>query len=70
MAQVLLWAGLAVVSFDTAAVLVLAVVRAAERVDARARAGRWAPRRAEPAWWPEFERAFADYVRAGDGGRS
>ena len=24
---------------------------------------------AEPAWWPEFERAFADYVRGGDGRR-
>jgi hypothetical protein len=21
----------------------------------------------EPAWWPEFERDFAEYVRAGDG---
>ena len=81
--QVLLWGGLAVASFAAAAVLVFAIVRMTERRDDKARVDR--PRRAgadrpgptarrfpwrgEPAWWPEFEREFADYVRAGDGRR-
>jgi hypothetical protein len=63
-------------------VLVFAIVRMTERLDDKAgvdRPGRadrrgpaaWRfPWRAEPAWWPDFEREFADYVRAGDGRRS
>ena len=70
MAHVLLWTGVAVVSFAAAAVLVLALVRVAERLGARAAARGWVPWRAEPAWGPEFERAFADYVRAGERRRS
>ena len=53
--QTLLWAGLAVASFAAAAVVVLAIVRVG------------AVLRREPAWWPEFERGLAEYVRTGDG---
>jgi hypothetical protein len=80
MVQALLWGGVAVASFAAAAVLVFAIVRVTEQPDDKAAvhrpadrpgpAARRFPRRAEPVWWPEFERAFADYVRAGDGRRS
>lgn len=66
MVQALVWTGLAVASFAAAALLVFAIVR----VSASGRTARRLRWRAEPAWWPEFERAFADYVRAGDGRRS
>jgi hypothetical protein len=74
--------GLAAASFAAAAVLVFALVRvAAPWNDARGverlgRPDRWcrAPRRfrrrGEPAWWPEFERAFADHVRTSAGRQS
>lgn len=77
MAPALLWAVLAVASFAAAGVLVLAVVRVTERLhdnDRAAGLGRPDPRDAgsrlrpsEPPWWTDFEREFADYVRAGDG---
>ena len=51
----LLCAGLAVVSFAAAAMVVLAIARVGPVL------------RREPRWWPEFERAFADYVRTGAG---
>jgi len=82
MIQALLWIGIAVGSFAAAAVLVFAMVRVTERRDDRAgfrravrtdvrmRAARQLRPRSEPAWWPEFERAFADYVRAGERRRS
>ena len=79
MMQALLCGGLAVVSFAAAAALVLAIARVTGQLDARAGAradGPAAPASlrtgsaAEPAWWPEFERAFADYVhRSGAGSR-
>jgi hypothetical protein len=59
--QALLWSGVAVASFAAAGALVLAIVVVNERYGGRL------PGRGEPSWWPEFERAFADYVRAGDG---
>jgi hypothetical protein len=72
----LLLAGLMVASFGAAAVLVAVIVRLAGHFDdeggghgPRRPRGRWdrAPRRfdrrGDPASWPQFERAFADYVR-------
>ena len=59
MVQAALRGGLAVASFAAAAVLVFAIVGVTEYLH----------HDAEPAWWPEFERAFADYVRGGDGRR-
>jgi hypothetical protein len=76
MAQALLWAGFAVASFAGAAAFVFAVVRSTDdrarprRADRRDAERRGAPLRGEPPWWPEFEQAFSDYVRAGDGRRS
>jgi len=76
MAQALLWSGLLVASLAGAAALVFAIVRATEhgtesaRAEWRGREARRRPPRREPAWWPEFERAFSDYVRAGYGRRS
>jgi hypothetical protein len=65
-----------VASFGAAAVLVAVIVRLAGHFDdeggghgPRRPRGRWdrAPRRfdrrGDPASWPQFERAFADYVR-------
>jgi hypothetical protein len=74
MVQALLCGGLVVVSFTAAAALVLAIARRTARHDTTAGTDR--PERTdlpvpvasraasagEPAWWPEFERAFADYV--------
>jgi hypothetical protein len=74
-AQALIWGGLALASFAGAAALVLAIVRATEdeprprRADRRGADG-CVPPGTEPQWWPEFERAFSDYVRAGEGRRS
>jgi hypothetical protein len=81
MVNALLFPAALAVSFAAAAVLVFVIVRVSERVDDVAsadllgpagRSGRTRrfPRRGEPVWWPEFEREFADYVRAGDGPRS
>ena len=78
MAPALLWAVPAAASFAAAGVLVLAIVRVTERLHDNDRAAsfgrpdrREAGRRlqwpSEPPWWTEFEREFADYVRAGDG---
>lgn len=55
MVQALLWEAIAAASFAASAALVFAIARLTDRAD--------------PAWWPEFERAFADYVRAGETGR-
>jgi hypothetical protein len=78
----LLCGGAAIASFPAAAALVFAMVRLTAhlettagvhrlcRVDGQegvARRSRW---RAEPWWWPEFEREFAAYVQAADGRRS
>jgi hypothetical protein len=63
--------GLGVASFAAAAVLVFALTRVTGHLDRDGAAWDRRPgprrfrRRAEPAWWPEFERAFADYVRTG-----
>jgi len=62
--QAILWSGVAVASFAAAGALVLAIVVVSERY------GHRLPGHGEPPWWPEFERAFADYVSAGDGPRS
>jgi len=78
MAQILLWEAVAVASFAASAALVFAIVSVTEHFDAnvgahgaggtqRAMGARRLLRRSEPTWWPEFERAFADYVRGGDG---
>jgi hypothetical protein len=66
MVQALLWGGVAVASFAAAAVLVFAIVR----MSASSRVARRLSWRADHAWWPEFERAFEEYVRAGDRPRS
>lgn len=66
MVQALLWGGLAIASFAAAAVLVFAIVRMTTWGRTRPRF----PSRAGRVSWPEFERAFADYVRALDGRRS
>lgn len=82
MIQALVWGGLAVASFAAAAALVLAIVRASEHrddsdgvgpadpADRRHPATERSPWGAESAWWPEFEREFAAYVRAGERRRS
>jgi hypothetical protein len=68
----------AAVVLAAAAMLVVGLLRVIDMLDnepgprgRRRRGGGWdGPpcrfgRRRQPAWWPEFERAFADYVRDG-----
>ena len=74
----LVTAGVVVVVTVVAALIVLGLVKTFERLDgerppegSRGRRSAWDRRprrfgrRRQPAWWPEFERAFADYVRSG-----
>ncbi len=77
MVQVLLCGALSIGSFAAAAALVLLVDRVSGHAgietdgqvgaELRMAARRPFRRRAEPVWWPQFERAFADYVRSGAG---
>jgi hypothetical protein len=62
MLTLLVWTGVAAASFAAAAVLVFAIVHLTAYRDRRPRVST-----AEPPWWPQFEREFAEYLGAGDG---
>jgi hypothetical protein len=69
MVHALVWGCLAAASFAAAAALVFAIARLTSHLDDELRlrrrgAAAWRfAHRGDPAWWPEFEREFADYVR-------
>jgi hypothetical protein len=69
MVEVLVWIVFALVSFAASAMVVYVTIRMAQRQDRKAAAEHPEPP-LDPDSWREFERGFADYVRAGDRGGS